>query len=74
MSESIVPFADLKAKRAHEHAAESNDATGAIEQLLVAMEGMQTQVQALTDLVIEQDARIRALERAGKSKIIKVVP
>lgn len=38
---------------------------GAIENLLRAIEGMQTQVQALTDLVIEQDKRIKKLERAN---------
>lgn len=36
---------------------------GAIENLLRAIEGMQSQVQALTDLVIEQDKRIKKLER-----------
>lgn len=38
---------------------------GAIENLLRAIEGMQSQVQALTDLVIEQDKRIKKLERAN---------
>src|ERR1700685_3364615 len=44
----------------------------AVENILRAMEGMQTQVQALTDLVIAQDARIAELEKekAKRSKII----
>lgn len=50
-----------------------NPNVDAITELLRAMEGMQSQVQALTDLVIQQDKRIRELEKAGKSKIIKVM-
>jgi hypothetical protein len=80
-AETIVPFRDAAAKLANDNAkAERSELprTGgeapnieAIENILKALEGMQTQVQALTDLVIEQDARIKALEKA-KSKIIQV--
>lgn len=68
--DAIVPFRDLIAKKQAEQA--SAGATEAVEQLLHAMEGMQAQIQSLTDLVISQDKRIRMLERAAKSKIITV--
>ena len=67
--ENIVPFANVAAKRA----AQDNAAPdiSAIENLLIALEGMQTHLQALTELVCEHDKRISKLEKA-KSKIIQV--
>lgn len=80
--DNIAPFANASQKRANDVLIErmkgvaANETGGnpnmaAIENLLAALEGMQTQVTALTDLVIEQDKRIQRLEKA-KSNIIKV--
>lgn len=44
----------------------------AIGNILKAMEGMQDQIAALTDLIVQQDARIDALEKKGKPKLISV--
>ena len=44
-------------------AAEEKPNIGAIKNILQALEGMQAQVQTLTDLVVEQDKRIEKLER-----------
>ncbi len=76
MSESIVPFADLKAKRAHEAARDdgSANAISAIQNILGALEGLENQMHSLIQLVADQDKRIRALEKAQTSKIIKVAP
>jgi len=72
MSKTIVPFASPAAKRASEVAHDKHDdPIAAITQILQALEGMQTQAQALTDLVIAQDKRIEKLEKAGKPKIIR---
>lgn len=80
MSENtVVPFLDAAAKRAHEAMAErkresAEDGTEqnveAVENILRAMEGMQAQLQALIDLVIEQDKRIEKLEKAKPGRII----
>lgn len=76
--ETIVPFLNAAAKRANDNAlAEQGKPMrgdiDAVENILKALEGMQSQVQALTDLVIEQDARIKKLEKAGHAgKIIQV--
>ncbi len=82
MSEkTVVPFLDAAAKRANDEViarmkgvAANQDGDdpniGAVEQILKALEGMQAQVQALTDVVIDHDKRIQRIE--GKSRIIKV--
>jgi hypothetical protein len=80
MSEdTIVPFATPAAKRANDLAMarmqgvpaadDGNPNIAAIEQMLVALEGMQTNLQTLTELVVEQDKRIAKLEKA-RSRII----
>jgi len=69
MTETIVPFRDLAAKKAAEPEAGS---TEAIEQILKAMEGMQEQIASLTDLVVAMDHRLDKLEGKGKSKLIQV--
>ena len=68
MSETIVPFVDAAAKRKHDE----DGPMEAIENILHAMEGMEAQIHSLIQLVSDQDRRIRELEKAGKSKIIKV--
>lgn len=81
MSETtIVPFADAAARRAHDAEVErmkdvaanpdrGNPNLVAIETLLRAMEGMQAQIAAMTEVIVQMDARLSALE---KPKIIKV--
>lgn len=80
--DTVVPFLDPAAKRANDEliermkgaATNQNDGTdpniGAIEQILQALEGMQAQVQALTDIVVEQDKRIEKLEKSKPGRII----
>lgn len=78
--DTVVPFLDAAAKRANDqpvsrHALPVNQDAGnpnieAIEKILSALEGMQTQIQALIDLAVDMDKRIQRLE--GKSRIIKV--
>jgi hypothetical protein len=67
MSETIAPFADLVAKRkATSKPQNDNDGLASMESInniLRALEGMQEQVQALTDVVVEQDKRLEKLER-----------
>ena len=50
--------------------AENSDEMAAIGNLLKAMEGMQDQIAALTDLVVALDHRIDKLEAKGKPKLI----
>jgi hypothetical protein len=52
--------------------AENSEDVAAIGNILKAMEGMQDQIAALTDLIVQQDARIDALEKKGKPKLISV--
>lgn len=52
--------------------AENSEEMAAVGNLLKAMEGMQEQLSALTDLVIAQDARIEKLEKAKAPKLISV--
>jgi hypothetical protein len=72
VSEVIVPFADAKAKRAHDAA--DDDPLAAIKSILGALEGMENQIHGMLQIIADQDDRIRALEKAAKSKIIKVAP
>lgn len=78
---TIVPFLDVAAKRASEMmeqkrreavegAPSADQNVEAVENILRAMEGMQAQLQALIDLVIEQDKRIEKLEKAKPGRII----
>ena len=70
---NIVPYVSPEARQAVDdtkklvqdlqQSAEDRGSIQAIENILKALEGMQAQVQALTDLVIEQDKRIEKLER-----------
>ncbi len=50
--------------------AENSEAMVAITNLLKAMEGMQEQLAALTDLIVAMDHRIDKLEAKGKPKLI----
>lgn len=50
--------------------AENSEDMAAIGNLLKAMEGMQEQIAALTDLVVAMDHRIDKLEQKGKPKLI----
>ncbi len=50
--------------------AENSDDMVAITNMLKAMEGMQDQIAALTDLVVAMDHRIDKLEAKGKPKLI----
>jgi hypothetical protein len=71
--DNIVPYVSPEARRAVDdtkklvqdlqQSAEDRGSIEAIENILRALEGMQAQVGALTDLVIEQDKRIEKLER-----------
>jgi len=71
----IVPFADAAAKAAHDEAQQdSGGPMQVIGNLLNAIEGVENQVHGLIQIVQDQDKRIRALEKAGKSSLIKVVP
>jgi hypothetical protein len=81
--ETIVPFANAQAKRANDEVIErmrgipanvdgGNPNIEAIENLLRALDGMQTQLQSLTEIVCEQDRRIEKLEKAARGKIIQV--
>lgn len=63
---NIVPFASPAAKVAND----GDNPIKAIEDLLRALEGLQAQVQTLTEIVCEQDKRIEKLER---KKIIRVM-
>ena len=50
--------------------AENSDEMAAIGNLLKALEGMQEQLAALTDLVLAMDHRLDKLESKGKPKLI----
>jgi hypothetical protein len=52
--------------------AENSEEIAAIGNLLAALEGMQTQLGSLTDLVIDLSERVDALEKKGKPKLISV--
>lgn len=51
---------------------ENSDDMAAIGNILKAMEGMQEQLAALTDIVISLDERVSKLEKSGKPKLISV--
>lgn len=73
--QNIVPFADAAARAAHDMAQQDNGGPmDVITNLLGAIEGLENQVHGLIQIVQDQDKRIRALEKAGKSNLIKVVP
>jgi hypothetical protein len=77
--ETIVPFANAAAKRTNEieraKGAPANQDNGglnmdAITNILRVLEGMQGQIQAMTEVIVQLDKRISALEKAKTSRII----
>jgi hypothetical protein len=51
---------------------DNSDDMVAIATMLKAMEGMQAQSQALTDMLIDLTKRVVMLERANKAKLISL--
>lgn len=67
MSEQLVP-----GRNGLRTVAENSDEMAAIGNILKAMEGMQEQIAAMTDLILAMDARIDKMEAKSKPKLISV--
>ncbi len=72
MSEHLPGLGGVPPMSSLRKVADNSDDMVAITNMLKAMEGMQEQLAALTDLVVAQDARIEALEKKAKPKLISV--
>jgi hypothetical protein len=77
--ETIVPFANAAAKRANEieraKGAPASQDNGdlnmdAITNILRVLEGMQGQIEAMTEVIVQLDKRISVLEKPKTSRII----